>query len=76
MVINTLYNITLLFSLICCVWTEKLFDVNKDNKRMIKWAKFRKMIEKNGTFANFLIKSALGFIGNTIFFSIKLLESL
>lgn len=31
---------------------------------MIKWAKFRKMIEKNGTFINFMIKSTLGFVGN------------
>jgi len=41
---------------------EKWFGVNKENKRMIKWAKIKKIIETNGTFTNFLLKSLLGFM--------------
>jgi len=41
---------------------DKWFGVNKENKRMIKWAKIKKNIETNGTFANFLLKSLLGFM--------------
>lgn len=63
---NTFNFVASIFSFICCVWTEKWLDVNKENKKMIKWAKFRKMIEINGTFVNFMIKSTLGFIGNNI----------
>jgi len=41
---------------------EKWCGVNKENKRMIKWAKIKKILETNGTFANFLLKSLLGFM--------------
>lgn len=55
-------HFTYLFSLLWCIWMEKWFGVNKENKRMIKWAKIKKIIETNGTFINFLLKSLLGFM--------------
>ncbi|XP_015375443.1 PREDICTED: DC-STAMP domain-containing protein 2 [Diuraphis noxia] len=33
---------------------------------MIKWAKIKKIIETNGTFANFLLKSVLGFMSGIV----------
>lgn len=54
------------YSLVWCVWTEKWFGVNEDNKRMVKWAKIKKVIETHGTFTNFVIKSTLGFISKYV----------
>ncbi|XP_026805112.1 DC-STAMP domain-containing protein 2-like [Rhopalosiphum maidis] len=45
---------------------DKWFGVNKENKRMIKWAKIKKILETNGTFANFLLKSLLGFMSGIV----------
>ncbi|XP_025200427.1 DC-STAMP domain-containing protein 2-like [Melanaphis sacchari] len=53
-------------TLLWCIWMEKWFGVNKENKRMIKWAKIKKILETNGTFANFLLKSLLGFMSGIL----------
>ncbi|KAL4097578.1 hypothetical protein QTP88_022329 [Uroleucon formosanum] len=58
--------IDVLLNLLWCIWMEKWFGVNKENKRMIKWAKIKKIIETNGTFINFLLKSLLGFMSGIL----------
>lgn len=54
----------IIFSLMWCVWTEKICEVKKENKIMFKLAIVMKKLQSDGTFLNFVIKSTIGFISN------------